>query len=526
MNENKFVDAIEKEVAWKTTENGQTALNTTFDACLDLFSTIGALRKRNDAEIEGKIASAYAEDKLVCMKLVFYARDIEQGLGERRVFRIALKYLAQRHSRDVVVNIPNIVKYGRFDDLYELVGTPVEKEAFAFMKLVFEEDCKNFAEHKPMSLAAKWLKSVNTSSKESVKLGKLTAKYFGLTEREYRTKLSAMRNALNVVEKDMSKNEWTVIDFNKVPGGAMKKYYKAFGVHEPERFQEYIDALHSGKKIVVNGKEVEAKINTKKLYPYEILEAYSKANENNRWYSFVLGRYQYNATIEAMWNGLKDWLEDASENTIVIADTSGSMSGRPMATSVGLGIYFAQHNKGAFHNKFMTFSSTPSWIKLDEGASLSDCLNKVPSIVENTNLEAAFDLILSTAVNNKVPQKDMPKNLVIITDMEFDGCVEDNNSRNYRFGWGYGSAASQMTFYDSMKAKYEARGYKLPEITFWNVDARNDTFHTTKNKPHVRMVSGQATSVFKSLIDGKTHTPYEFMLETLNVERYASVVVE
>lgn len=522
MNENKFVQAIEKEVAWKETENGQTALNTTFDACLDLFSTIGALRKRSDGDIEQKIAKAYAEDRLVCMKLVFYARDIDEGLGERRVFRIALRYLAHRHSRDVVVNIPNIVKYGRFDDLYELIGTPVEKEAFAFMKMVFEEDCKNFEEHKPLSLAAKWLKSVNTSSKESVKLGKLTAKYFGLSEREYRTKLSALRNALKIVEKDMSKNEWNGIDFNKVPGGAMKKYYKAFGVHEPERFKEYVDALHSGKKIVVNGKEVEAKINTKKLFPYEILEEYAKQERKNG--TFYLGHYKYNATVEAMWNSLKDWLEDASENTIIVADTSGSMDGRPMATSVGLGIYFAQHNKGAFHNKFMTFASQPSWIELDEGASLSDCIGKVPSLVDNTNLEAAFDLILRTAVVNKLSQKDMPKNLVIITDMEFDSCVVDNASRgNGYYRW---ANPTKMTFYDAMKAKFESHSYKLPEIVFWNVDARQDTFHTIKNQPHVRMVSGQATSVFKSLIDGKTHTPYDFMLETLNVERYASVVVE
>ena len=522
--ENKFTQAIEKEVAWKETENGQTALNTTFDACLDLFSTIGALRKRSDGDIEAKIGAAYAEDKLVCMKCIFYARDIEQGLGERRVFRIALRYLAQRHPRDIVVNIPNIVKYGRFDDLYELVDTPVEKEAFAFMKLAFEEDCKNCVAKKPLSLAAKWLKSVNTSSKESRRLGQLTAKYFGLTERQYRTKLAALRKALKIVENDMSHNEWGAIDFNKVPGGAMKKYYKAFGVHEPERFKEYVDALHSGKKIVVNGKEVEAKINTKKLYPYEILEEYAKQNGNSSWRGgfFSLGHYKYNPTIEAMWNGLKDWLEDASENTIIIADTSASMTGRPMATSVGLGIYFAKHNKGAFHNKFMTFASKPSWINLDEGASLSDCIAKVPDICDDTNLEAAFNLILTVAVTNGLKQSDMPKNLVIITDMEFDSCVIDNTSKG---GW-YCERPTKMTFYDAMKAKYEANGYKIPEITFWNVDARQDTFHTTAHKPHVRMVSGQSTSVFKSLIDGKTHTPYEFMLETLNVERYASVVVE
>lgn len=516
---NKFVQAIEREVAWKKTENGQTALNTTFDACLDLFSTIGALRNRSDGDIEAKVAAAYAEDKLLCMKCIFYARDIEEGLGERRTFRVALKYLAQRHKEDVIVNIPNIAKYGRFDDLYELVDTPVEKDAFAFIKKVFEEDCENLKNNKPLSLAAKWLKSVNTSSAESRRLGQLTAKYLGLTEREYRTKLAKMRSVLKVTEKDMSQNEWSGIDFNKVPGGAMKKYHKAFGKHEPERFQEYIDAVNNGKKIVVNGKEVTAKINTKKLFPYEILEEYAKSTKGYYSGRFHLGHYNYNPTIEAMWNGLKDWIQGAEENTIVVADSSGSMTGRPMATSIGLGIYFAERNKGAFHNKFMTFSSRPSWINLDEGSSLSDKIAKVPDICDNTNLEAAFDLILKTAISNKLAQKDMPKNLVIITDMEFDSCVIDNQSNGY-----YGHA-TKMTFYDAMKLKYETNGYKLPEITFWNVNARNDTFHTDWSKPHVRMVSGQATSVFKNLIDGKTHTPYDFMLETLNVARYESVLV-
>lgn len=523
MEKNKFTQAMEKEVAWKETENGQTALNTTFDACLDLFSTIGALRKRGDGDIEAKVGAAYAEDKLLCMKIVFYARDIEQGLGERRVFRVALKYLARRHPRDIVVNIPNIVKYGRFDDLYELVDTPVEKEAFAFMKMVFEEDCKNYVAKKPLSLAAKWLKSVNTSSEESRRLGRLTAKYFGLTERQYRTKIAALRSALKIVEKDMSRNEWGAIDFNKVPGGAMKKYYKAFGVHEPERFKEYVDALHGGKKIVVNGKETEAKINTKKLYPYEILEEYAKQSHSGHGNRFCLGHYQYNAAVEAMWNGLKDWLEDASENTIIVADTSGSMQGRPLATSVGLGIYFAQKNKGAFHNKFMTFSSVPSWIQLSEGTALCDQIAKVPDICDNTNLEAAFDLILRTAIQNNLPRDDMPKNLVIITDMEFDCCVIDNAFKSG--GWGCYGGTTKMTFYDAMKAKYEAHGYELPSITFWNVDARQDTFHATEKHPHVRMVSGQSPSVFKSLIDGKAHTPYEFMLETINVARYDAVLV-
>lgn len=514
--ENKFVEAIEKEVAWKVTENGQTALNTTFDACLDLFSTIGALRLRTVSDIERKIAKAYAENKLVAMKTIFYARDIEEGLGERRVFRIALKYLASRYPEDILANMPNIAKYGRYDDLYELVGTSLEDDMFKYLKNVFTEDIKAYKADRPMTLLAKWLKSVNTSSEESRKLGKLTAKKFGMSEALYRKTLTKLRTKLDVVEKKMSAKEWEDINFSAVPGGAMKKYCAAFRRNQEERFQEYLDALKSGKTITVGDKVVTAKMNTKNLYPYEILEKYSSG-------TFYLCRnLKYNQEYEAMWDNLKNWLNGVESNTIIVADTSGSMDGRPMATSISLGIYFAERNSGPFKDKFMTFSSKPSWVDLTGANTLLEKIKRVPGIVENTNLEAAFDLILKTAVNAHLTQEDMPKNLVIITDMEFDSCVTDNSPRKNSY-WRF--TATDMTFYDQMLAKYARYGYKLPEITFWNVNARNDTYHTTAHKPHVRMVSGQATSVFRDLIDGKTHTPYDFMLEVLFKDRYKSVVI-
>ena len=513
--ENKFVMAMEETVAWKLTENGLDALNTTFDACLDLFATIGALRTRSESEIALKFMKAYTEQPLTAMKILFYARDIEEGLGERRVFRIGLKWLADNRTKDVIANIENIAKYGRYDDLYELVETPAEQAAFNFIATQLEKDLKDKAENKPISLLAKWLKSINTSSAESSRLGKLTAKHLKLSEKNYRKTLSSLRNYIDVLEKKMSKNDWEKVDFNTVPGGAMKKYSKAFRKHQENRYKEYLEALESGKKITVvkdDGTvvEKEAKINTKNLYPYEIIEKYNPAI-----YSFG-GNVSVRPELEAMWNGLKDWINGAECNTIVIADTSGSMRGRPMATSIGLGIYFAERNTGPFHNKFMTFSSKPSWINLNDNMTLADKINVIPSIIENTNLEAAFELILEVAVNNKLSQDDVPKQLVIITDMEFDECVEDNTGYRQR---------TNMTFYDKMKKTYAQHDYNLPEIVFWNVSARQDTYHTQKNTPYVRMVSGQATSVFKSLIDGKTHTPYEFMLEVVYKDRYDSVVL-
>lgn len=525
---NKFVNAIEKEMNWKETENGQTALKSTLDACLDLFGTIGALRTRDENEIVTKFAKAYGENPLVAIKTLFYARDIEQGLGERRTFKAILHYLGNAHTQDVVANLENIVKFGRYDDLYCLVGTAAEGAVAAFIKEQVKEDIILLKNGKPVSLIGKWLKSTNTSSAESCKLGKWTAQVLGLTLAQYRKILSALRKRINLVETLMVEGRWDEIDFTAVPGGAMKKYSSAFARHQEQRFNEYLRALKEGKKVVVekDGKviEKEAKINTKHLFPYEIIEKYCK-DDDRRWSSYRDYRpTEIQPDLEAMWNGLEDYIQGVQCNTVVMADVSGSMEGRPMDTSIGLAIYFAERNTGPFHNKFMTFSDTPTFISLPENSTLKDKINVTAEADwdNSTNIEAAFDLILHVAVKNRLTQDDLPKSLVIITDTEFNKCTSDNST--LYSGW-YRQSRTNMTFYDQMKAKYAAYGYELPEIVFWNVNARNDTYHADAYAPHVRMVSGQAASVFKTLIDGKTHTPYEFMLEVLFNERYNCVVL-
>lgn len=521
-----FVKAIEKETNWKETENGQTALKSTLDACLDLFATIGALRTRGENEIVNKFAKAYGENPLVAVKTLFYARDIEQGLGERRTFRAILHYLGDAHTQNVVANLENIVKFGRYDDLYCLVGTAAESAVAAFINAQLKEDILLLKNGKPVSLMAKWLKSTNTSSAESRSLGRWTAKALGVTLSQYRKILSALRRQIKLVETQMVEGKWSEIDFTAVPGGAMKKYSKAFKLHQEQRFNEYLCALKEGKKVTVvkDGKviEKEAKINTKHLFPYEIIEKYCM--DKSSWWRGSRNYYptEIKPDLEAMWNGLEDYIQGVQCNTVVIADVSGSMEGRPMDTSIGLAIYFAERNTGPFRNKFMTFSDTPSWISLPENSTLKDKINITADADWNnsTNIEAAFDLILNVAVKNQLTQEDLPKNLVIITDMEFNKCTCDNSVRST--GWG---SHTNMTFYDQMKAKYARCGYELPEIVFWNVNARNDTYHSDAYVPHVRMVSGQSASVFKTLIDGKTHTPYEFMLEVLFNERYKDVVL-
>lgn len=442
--------------------------------------------------------------------MLFYARDIDEGLGERRVFRVGLRYLANYHPEVVRANIANIVKFGRYDDLYALDGTSVMNDAYALIKAQLIADLEAFRDRKPVSLLAKWLKSTNASSEETKRLGKQTAKALGLSIKEYRLILSELRRYLDVVEVKMSGNDWDHIDFNTVCGGAMKKYLTAFHRHQEDRFVEYLNAIKENKTIKVvkeDGTVVEkqAKINTKKLFPYEIVQKYIK--ESNSLYWDVRINKPINE-YEVMWNSLKDWVGGVEANMLVMTDTSGSMTSNnclPLSTSVGLAIYFAEKNKGIFHNKFIRFSNRAHWTSLSDNATLAEKINKVveDDYWGSTNVESAFKLILDTAVNNHLAPEDMPKALVIVSDMEFNQATE-----------------GQTTFYKGMKDKFNAFGYEIPEIVFWNVNARNDTYHTTKNTPYVRMVSGQATSIFKSLIDGKKHTPYDFMLEVLSNERY------
>ncbi len=487
----KFIKALERESNYTTTENGAIALKSTNSTLLDLFGEIGALRGRTENEIEAKFIKAFAEDKLLATKMAFYARDIRGGLGERRVFRVILKYLANVRPEIVIKNLYNIPFYGRWDDLYTLIGTPVEKSMWEFIKRQLQEDLESVANNKPVSLLGKWLKSVNTSSQESRVLGKLTAKNLGLSEKQYRKILSELRKYIDVVERKMTANEWDKINYSSVPSRAMTIYRNAFYRHDPNRFDEFIENVKQGKE----------KINSSTLYPYDILERMCDEG-------FDLAYIKYDPVLEEQWKALPNYI-DGEHNVLVMADTSGSMIGRPMATSVGLAIYFAERNKGIWRNKFMTFSSEPSFVEI-KGDTLYEKLKCVPEIVGNTNLEAALKLILDTAIKHKLTQEDIPKSLIIISDMQFDEATED-----------YG----KMTFYDTMKEIYNRAGYEIPNIVFWQVDSRRDSFQVTSEYKGVQLASGQSPSVFKSILNTIGKTPYEAMLEILNNPRYDYVVV-
>lgn len=478
-----------KEESNKTfTENGAVTLRSTKSDCLDLFATVGALRRESDDEITVRFMRAFTEDRDTAMKLLFFARDIRGGLGERKVFRVILRWLAHNSAETVRKNLYYIAEYGRFDDLLVLFDTPVEKDMIGLIREQLYHDLEAMENCGEVSLLGKWLPSVNTSNSDAVKTAKKIARFLGMDDRTYRKTLTALRAYIRIIENNLREKDYT-FDYEKQPSKALFKYRSAFARNDAERYSEFLNRVSSG----------EAKLNTATLMPYEIITPFFNkvvSDEERR-------------SINATWNSQNNFAGD--ENALVVVDGSGSMYGgadpKPITVAMSLGIYFAERNTGAFANHFITFSENPQLVEI-KGDDILDKVRYCYSFneVANTNVQKVFELVLDAAKKNGVSADEMPKRLYFISDMEFDWCTEDASLTNFEYA----------------KKLFEEAGYNLPEVVFWNVASRRRHQPVTKNEQGVTLVSGCTPGLFAQITEGMT--PYEFMIGILGSERYEKIV--
>ena len=481
--------AIKEESNIAFTENGAVTNLSTLSDCLDLFATAGAMRNAKEKEIIKRFMRAFAEDKEIAMKTLFFARDIRGGLGERRFFRIIIRELAETNPESVIKNIENIAEYGRCDDILALIGTRCEKEAISYICKELEEDRKAMNNGESISLMAKWLPSTNASSKETVRNGKKIVKAMNMTEESYRKMLSSMRAHIRIIENNLRTKKYTFA-YEEQPSKALFKYRKAFMRNDKIRYDAFIEKAVKKPKT----------LNTSTLVPYDIIvpALRNKTMPNDE-----------RKTLDATWNALENYVH--SDNSLVVVDGSGSMycGGvvTPAAVAQSLAIYFAERNKGAFANHFITFSANPRLVEI-KGKDIFEKVRYCMSFNEcaNTNIERTFDLILQVAIKREMTQADMPDKLIIISDMEFDTCTEDANVSNF----------------ENAKAQYAKYGYKLPKLVFWNVDSRTSQQPVTMIEHGFTVVSGMSTQIF-AMMKKDELDPYSFMMSILNGKRYAKV---
>lgn len=499
-----FMSAMKTELdSRKTlTENGAVAYATSGKELLDFLFAVSALRQADADVIKNRFAGIYYEDPMVAIKFLFWLRDCRGGNGERRIFRECMKWLAENKSEVAKAVIPLVPEYARWDDLCVLLDTDLRDDVVEFVRKKLEEDMELSMSGKPISLLAKWMPSINTSSAVTKRYAKILCEGLALSERAYRKTLSKLREYLNVVERKMTAKEWSDIDYASVPSQANLKYNNAFLRNDEERRRAYLMSLVKG----------ETKINAGTLQPHEIVSKYTYQG----WSSSVK---PYDETLEQLWEALPDV---TLSNTLVVRDGSGSMTSgygakvRPLDVATALAVYMADHNTGVWKDKFITFSANPQMIDLSNCKTLHDKLVQTYSHddCENTDIEKVMMLVLNTAKRNHLSQGEMPERIVICSDNQFDSCcIVYGDTR-----WDIQRA--DETLFETIASKFKSAGYLMPKICFWNLSGRiNNTIPMQQNELGVVLASGFSVQLMNMFMSGETD-PYKVILETINGKRY------
>lgn len=498
---NGFLNALTNDTNYRYTENGAVTHKTTRSDLLDMFALCGAYRNRSDSDCILAFSKALAENEVYALKCLFYLRDVRGGQGERRFFRVCMRWLANEHPEIARRNLKLIPEYGRWDDLYCLDGTNLDADMYAFIKeqLTLDFECKT------PSLLAKWLKSENASSKETKYLGDRTRRAMGMSHKQYRKTLSMLRERINIVERLMSENRWDEIEFDKIPSRAGLIYKNAFARR---------DII--AKKYESFAKNKNTKVNAEVLNPVDIVA---------KIYGTGWGRALNDvdiAMLEKYWYNLKDYYNGREERGIAVVDVSGSMSGQPLNAAVGMGAYIAERGKGPFANHFITFSNNPELVKF-EGVDIVDKFWRARNAhwEMSTNVEAVFDMLLDTAIRHRTPADEMPETIYIFSDMEFNRCLKTPQSTdNGGYWFRYNTTEGQLNTLIENEAKVWARhGYKIPRLIFWNLDARSQNIPAIG--PGFSYVSGFSMAMVESILSGKDG--YDLMMDKLGSSRYEPV---
>lgn len=499
---NNLLNGLKSATNYTLTENNGLAHKSTLYPVYDLFALGGSYRKRSDEDCIFLFSKAFKADPVYALKCLFYLRDCRGGAGERRFFRVVSKWLATSHIDALKRNLKWISEFGRWDDLINITyQTALWDDTVKIIKNQIMLDVLDYKEGNGISLLGKWMPSENTSSANTRAMANALRLGLGMSHKDYRKTLSALREHIKVLERLMSAGRWDEIDFSKIPSKAGLVYRNAFARRDiiKEKYEAFV-------------KDENATVNAGTLYPYEVVDKAVKYCGLDGW-----GWNRQSSTdpveraaINKYWANIPNVLKDTTLDALCVVDTSGSMTGNsadaPINIAISLGLYCAERAKGPFHNHYISFASRPQLIET-AGIDFVDKVKRIyeTNLCDNTNLEAAFDLILKTAVSNHCTQNDLPKTILVISDMQIDSAQ----------GWRY-SGDTPATMMENMRDKWAAYGYQMPNLVYWNANASRDTF--LDDGPNVTYVSGASQNTFKQVMTGKTGI--DLMFDTLDSERY------
>ena len=434
------------------------AYSHSLDHHLEFFSKAGSLfsgRKGGSHAVSAlqllKACWSVNNAELLGMKLLFWLRDPRGGAGNRSGFRDIINFLAtdSRGAKWLLANLAAIPAYGRWDDLVALFGTPLESHAAA----LWAANIRN-QDH----LACKWAKRDMRPLQRSLHVNEAGLRKLIVPPRS------------TTVEVAMCKNDWTSIEYAKIPSKAMAAYTEAFKRHDPAGFAKF-------KKAVVKG---EAKINASVLFPYDCMR------------TAIAGDAQ---TADLQFDALPNYMDKESPRKIMsIVDTSGSMdvavAGQVtnLMIALSLGLYCSDRlgSSNPFYRRYMEFSSSAA-LKDWRGKKFSAACRSWDGEVGYTNIGAALDLLLNTAVIWRVPRDQMIDTVLVISDMQFNGG---------------GCPRGAETTVEYCLNRWEQAGYKRPAVVYWCLSGTPGNRATVFHKD-IALISGFSPAILAHALGGK-----------------------
>jgi len=460
-----------------TTENGGAAFSSTGSDCLDFFTRY--VRNTSQTDMIDMFVKAYAEDPYTALRIVFNGRDcIGNGKQEKLISFFVMNHLKQTKPKTYAKNLIGFSKIGCFKDLLQLDvmskshQTPdIELELLAAM---LSDDLIKLQAGESVSLAAKWAPTEGCEFDKKTRAAHRLAKILDKNMKDYRKKIiTPLRAKIDVLERLESARRWDEINFEKVPAIAMKKQKAAFTKHCSAAFTSYLSNVIAGK----------AKMHSKGIQPHELVMNPDEA-ANAQWIALV-------ARLS---------LAGVFKNCVALCDVSGSMQGIPMWVSIAMGILMSALTEGRFKNRVLTFSEVPQWHEI-KGTTLAE---KVGSLSRahwgaTTNFISVFELLLVEATTYGLTPEQMPKKIIVFTDMQFNQAHQ----------------GEYKTAFQIISEKYSAAGYKIPQLVFWNLRDSKVAFPVQKDTPGVALMSGYSAEMLKMFMDDEEMTPYSMMMKAL-----------
>ena len=504
------------------TEKGAVGFVSTAHHLLDLHFAVSSLRdeEKRAEYINSVVPLAFEEFPADFMAWLFYIRDIRDGLGERALFRDILKWATNPKNIDktkIYSLLQFIPEYGRWDDLFYIddEDTDLYKTVMQAMMDVLLSDYMIAVGKKEgnATLLAKWMPSINSSSKDTKERAKKFCKCVSIKQKDYRKILSAIRKHLDVVERKMCANEFDQIKYSAVPSKASLLYHDAFIRHDEERYTQYIEDVKSGKE----------KINASTLFPYEIVHKYTNGH------FWRLNRIQESDVYEELWKALPK--PEQTAGYLPVCDISASMSiniGSSCTAydaALAMSIYLAENNPSdEFRNTIISFAENPKYIILPKDTTL---LSKIKTIMDSavgysTIVSRVFDLVLNSAIEYNLPKDYKFPSLLFLTDMEFDPDFAYTDKVTH-VPYGTNKACIKPNrLIDEQEAKFKEYGYQLPKCIWWNLNSRTGTIPQIKSENGVILMSGFSQNAVK-MIESESLDPYQVLLDTIRIKRYQPI---